>query len=122
MDAKKILIVDDETQLVDLMAARLQMHNYEVSVAYDGEGALKSVHGDPPDLIILDLKLPKIDGYMVCSLLKNDTKYKSIPIILFTARDKEEDIELGKKVGADAYLTKPCDLQTLLDEMLTLLK
>ncbi|MDO8489759.1 MAG: response regulator, partial [Candidatus Omnitrophota bacterium] len=77
---------------------------------------------EKPDLIILDLMLPKLDGYTVCRLLKFDEKYKQIPIMLFSARTQQADMDLGKEVGADAYLTKPFEASIFLAKVSELLK
>jgi two-component system, OmpR family, alkaline phosphatase synthesis response regulator PhoP len=122
MKNKKIMIVDDEAQLVDLIKLRLEKEEYQVAVAYDGEEALHKIRQEKPDLIILDLMLPKMDGYMICSLFKRDKRFSHVPIILFTARSQAEDIQLGEKVGADAYITKPYEPQILLDKIKELLE
>jgi DNA-binding response OmpR family regulator len=83
---------------------------------------LDKARKENPDLIILDLMLPKIDGYKVCRMLKFDEKYKNIPVIIFTARAQEEDKKLGQDVGADAYLTKPFEPQALLGKIQELLQ
>jgi DNA-binding response OmpR family regulator len=120
--AKRILVVDDEIDLVGMLTMRLEANDYEVFSAYDGQDGLDKARALKPDLIILDLMLPKIDGYKVCRMLKFDEKYKQIPIILFTARAQESDIKLGKEVGADAYLTKPFEPNILLGKIAELLK
>jgi len=120
--AKKILVVDDEPQLVELLKIRLEANDYEVLVASDGQEGLKMARNKKPDLIILDLMLPKIDGFTVCRMLKFDEKYKNIPIIMFTARAQETDKKLGREVGADEYITKPFDPQVLLKKIEDLLK
>lgn len=122
MDKKKILIVDDEKDLVKILIFRLEANNYEVISAYDGLEGLEKAKKEKPDLIILDLMLSKMDGYKVCGLLKADTRYNKIPIIVFTARAQEEDMKLGEEVGADAYITKPFKSQALLDKIKELLK
>ena len=122
MDKKRILVVDDEMDLVAMLSIRLEANDYEVFAAYDGQEGLDKARASKPDLIILDLMLPKIDGYKVCRMLKFDEKYKQIPIILFTARAQESDVKLGKEVGADAYLTKPFEPSILLGKIAELLK
>ena len=119
--AKRILVVDDEVQLVEMVKIRLEANGYEVLSAYDGQEALDKARAEKPDLMILDLMLPKLDGYKVCRMLKFDEKYKSIPIILFTARVQESDKETGSQVGADAYITKPFEPQVLLAKIKELL-
>lgn len=122
MAKKKILIVEDENDLVEALTLRLEANNYEVLKAYDGQQGLDRAKKDRPDLIILDLMLPKIDGYKVCRLLKFDEKYKKIPVILFTARAQESDKKLGEEVGADAYIIKPFEPKVLLDKIAELTK
>lgn len=121
MPRKKILVVEDETDLVEMIKMRLEANDYEVIAAYDGQEALDKARKEKPDLIILDLMLPKMDGYKVCRLLKFDEKYKKIPIILFTARAQESDKKIGEEVGADAYITKPFEPQTFLSKIKELL-
>jgi two-component system alkaline phosphatase synthesis response regulator PhoP len=118
---KRILLVDDEKDLVETVKFRLEANDYTVFTALDGQEALDKAHKEKPDLIILDLMLPKIDGYKVCRMLKFDEKYKKIPIILFTARAQESDKKTGEEVGADAYITKPFDPQALLAKIRELL-
>lgn len=122
MDRKaKILLVDDEPDLVQLVSMRLTSAGYEVEVAYDGQEALEKVKQSKPDLMILDLMLPKMNGYKVCRLLKFDERTKEIPILIFTARAQVEDITLATECGADAYLTKPFEAKVLLAKIQELL-
>ncbi|MBN1913963.1 MAG: response regulator [Candidatus Omnitrophica bacterium] len=119
--AKKILIVDDEVNITKVLASRLNASGYDSAVAYDGQEALDKVEAEKPDLIILDLMLPKIEGYRVCRLLKFDKKYQHIPIIIFTARAQPYEKTMAESVGADAYITKPFEPDILLkkiDELL----
>ncbi len=104
VNGKKILVVDDEKPIVDIEKFNLTKEGYEVSVAYDGEEALKQVKDVDPDLIILDLMLPKIDGLEVAREVR---KTKDTPIIMVTAKDSELDKVLGLELGADDYVTKP---------------
>ena len=120
--SKKILLVDDEPDLVSLLKKRLEINNYEVISASDGMEALRKAKKEKPDLIILDLMLPKMDGYKLCRMLKFDEKYKRIPIIMLTARVQEEDKKLGKETGANAYITKPFKPDVLLAKIEELLK
>ena len=121
MNKKKILIVDDESDLVEMLSIRLEASGYQVITASDGQEGLHKAQTEKSDLIILDLMLPKIDGYKVCRMLKFDEKYRQIPIILFTARAQEADIKLGEEVGADAYVTKPFEPDILLGKITQLL-
>jgi DNA-binding response OmpR family regulator len=121
MAKKKILVVEDEIELVKAVEVRLKQAGYEVLTAYDGVDGLEKAKKDKPDLVILDLMLPKMDGYKVCGLLKADARYSKIPVILFSARVQESDEQVGKEVGADAYITKPFDPRALLGKIKELL-
>lgn len=107
MDKKKILLVDDEEDVLRTVGFRLQASGYDVVTASDGMEGLEKAHSEKPDLVILDLMLPKMDGYKVCTFLKKDTRYRNIPIIMFTAKAGDLDKKLGIEVGADAYVMKP---------------
>lgn len=119
---KKILIVDDEVNIVKVLSSRLKFAGYDVEAAYDGQEALDKVEAEKPDLIILDLMLPKIEGYRVCRLLKFDKKYQKIPIIIFTARVEPYEKTLAESVGADAFINKPFDPDALMEKVGELLK
>ena len=119
---KKILVVDDEAQLVDMVKVRLEANNYLVLTAFDGQEGLEKACKDNPDLIILDLMLPQMDGNKVCALLKADKSDNKIPIIIFTARAQGSDIKMGEKVGAEAYITKPFEPEELIAKIKALLK
>lgn len=111
---KKILIVDDEKDLVETMTLRLEAAGYEVLCAYDGQDGLEKARDIKPDLILLDVMMPKMDGYQVCRMLKFDEDYKNIPIIMLTARGQEQDRKTGIDVGTNDYITKPFDSKDLL--------
>ncbi|MBU1852730.1 MAG: response regulator [Candidatus Omnitrophica bacterium] len=121
MANKKILLVDDEPELIEMIKMRLEANDYEVITASDGLEALDKARNENPGLILLDLMLPKMDGYRVCRTLKFDQKYRHIFIIIFTARAQESDEKLSKEVGADAYITKPFEPQKLLGKIRELL-
>lgn len=104
---KKILVVDDEEVTTKLAKKFLEKHGFIVACAYDGEEALKLAHSENPDLILLDVMLPQIDGFEVCKRLKKEEQFKNIPILMFTAKGLSRDIEKGKEVGADEYIIKP---------------
>ena len=118
---KKILVVEDEAELTGAIQIRLEQAGYEVLLAYDGQQALEKARGENPDLIVLDLMLPKIDGFKVCRMLKFDEKYRKIPVVMLTARAQEKDETLGYEVGADAFITKPFKYQVLLSKIRELL-
>jgi len=109
--ARKILVADDEKAIVDILSYNLKKESYEVIVAYDGEEALKIVNSEKLDLILLDLMMPKMDGFETCKKVRE--KY-DIPIIMLTARAEEVDKVLGLELGADDYVTKPFSVRELL--------
>ena len=117
----RILLVDDEPSIVKMVSKRLEIEGFEVLVATDGQEALTKAHTEQPDLIILDLMLPKLNGYEVCTMLKQDTRYQQIPIVLFTAKAQAKDEQLGLECGANAYVRKPFQSQELLEKLRTLL-
>ena len=117
----KILVTEDSPTILGILKSVLGEEGYEVVGAADGQQALDLVRNEKPDLIILDLMLPKIDGNKVCRMLKFDEKFKSIPIIMLTARAKDDDEKLGKEVGADAYLKKPFQPEEVIDQIKKLL-
>lgn len=104
---KKILIVDDEKQLVSLVTLHMKMSGYESISASNGEEALAIIKSEKPDLIILDLMLPKIDGWEVCKRLRAESGVRDIPVIMLTARSETADKLKGFECGADDYVTKP---------------
>ncbi len=106
-DKKKILIVDDEKELVALVSLHMNMAGYKVLSAGDGKVALEIAKIESPDLIILDLMLPKIEGWEVCKRLRETRGTKDIPVIMLTCRAEAEDKLKGFEVGADDYVTKP---------------
>jgi two-component system, OmpR family, alkaline phosphatase synthesis response regulator PhoP len=103
----RIMVVDDETYIVELVKFNLEKEGFQVVVAYDGLSAMELVKSEVPDLIILDIMLPKMDGLEVCQALKRDSSYQTIPIIMLTARAEEIDTVLGLELGADDYIKKP---------------
>jgi adenylate cyclase len=118
----RILVVDDNETNRDILITRLQKHGYELLQAADGEEALASVAQHRPDLILLDVEMPKLDGFEVCRRLKNDPAMPFIPIILCTARAASADVVTGLDAGADEYLTKPLDQQALVARVRSMLR
>lgn len=116
---KKILVVDDEPQIRDLIKDRLTLSNYTVLTASDGKEALDVARENQPDLILMDIAMPEIDGYTTCSKLKKDSKTKSIPVLLLTGKDLESKsvIERCSAVGAYDYISKMSSLKELLDKV-----
>jgi diguanylate cyclase (GGDEF)-like protein len=109
----RILVVDDNTDNIDIIQTRLEFRGYDVCTATNGEEALSGVREHKPDLILLDVMLPDIDGYQISSRIKNDPELPFIPIILVTARDSTSDKVAGLDAGADDYLTKPINFPEL---------
>ena len=109
-----ILVVDDEQPIQELLRFNLEKEGYRVCVAKDGEEALKQVEDDQPDLLVLDLMLPGMDGLEVCRRLRSNPKFQQIPIIMLTAKGEEIDTVLGLELGADDYMTKPFSPRELL--------
>lgn len=112
--SKKILIIEDYKNIVEILTMRLEAMGYEVLCANDGQEGLNLARRENPDLIILDLLLPKMNGYKVCRLLKFDAKYKHIPIIMLTSRESEDNARIGLQSGADHYVYKSDQKGTLL--------
>jgi DNA-binding response OmpR family regulator len=111
---KKVLIVDDEKDIVDLLAYNLGRNGYDTLIANDGNAALELTAKNLPDLIILDLMLPGIDGTEVARRLKADARTANIPIVMLTAKGEETDVVVGLTLGADDYVTKPFSMKVLL--------
>jgi CheY-like chemotaxis protein len=120
--AKRLLLVDDDPELVLALKVRFESAGFEVLTAAEGLEALAKSRDAHPHAIVLDAMLPRLSGYEVCRLLKFDPKFHHIPVIMFTARTRQEDREMGDAVGADAYLTKPAsgtELLAAVDGLLT---
>ena len=118
----KILIVDDEQDIVESLKFVLETSGYTCYTAFNGEDGLKLAKELVPDLIILDVMMPKINGYKISRLLKYDAKYKNIPILMVTARSQEEDKLIGEETGADEYITKPFELDEVVKKVEQYLK
>lgn len=117
----RVLLVDDEGPIIKTVGKRLELTGYEVLTAMDGESALDQAKAASPDVIILDLMLPKMNGMDVCATFKQDPKYRGIPIIIFTARGGEMDEKLCREIGADAYITKSQQSKALIEQIEILL-
>ncbi|HTM58680.1 MAG TPA: response regulator [Candidatus Udaeobacter sp.] len=109
----RILIIDDEADLVSVLRFGLEVEGFEVISAGDGEEGLRMAQTQQPTLMLLDLMLPKLDGYKVCRTLKFDERYRAIPIFILSARSGEADRKLALEMGADAFVTKPYDMKDL---------
>ncbi len=113
----KILVVDDEIYIVHILDFSLGMEGYEVKTALDGEQALEKARMEHPDLIVLDIMMPKLDGYETCKTLKADPATKDIPVILLSAKGRNADQKIGFEVGADDYITKPFSPRKLVERI-----
>jgi adenylate cyclase len=118
----RILIADDQPMNVDILQTRLAVHGYEILTAADGEEALQVARTHLPDLILLDIMMPKTDGLEVCRLLKGDAALPFMPIIMVTAKADTKDIVAGLEMGADEYLTKPVDQAALVARVKSMLR
>ena len=112
-----ILIVDDEPMNLDILQTRLAVHGYEILTATNGEEALAMASTQQPDLILLDIMMPKVDGIDVCRHLKADASLPFMPIIMVTAKADSKDVVAGLEAGADEYLTKPFRADALVDSV-----
>jgi DNA-binding response OmpR family regulator len=119
---KTILIVEDDANLCELVKLRLEEHNFNVIDVPDGMQMFKKMQKVKPDLIILDVMLPKMDGNKLCCLLKNYDPYQDIPIIIFTALSGPESKKIAKDMGAEAYIAKPFDAKVLINKINELLR
>ena len=116
------MIVDDEQDIVSALSIRLKAMGYEVDTAFDGMEALDKARAGKPDLILLDIMLPKLDGYKVCRMLKFDEQYKDIPIIMLTAKVSDQNRKMGQEMGANGYLNKPFNPEELMSTIRKLLE
>lgn len=122
MARKSIFIVDDEEDILELIKHHLTREGFLVTTFVNGENALKAVIQKPPDLVLLDLMLPGIDGLEVCRILKKENKTADIPILMLTAKGEESDIVAGLELGADDYITKPFSMKVLIARIRALLR
>jgi len=121
MSRGRILVVDDEIYIVHILDFSLGMEGYEVVTALDGEQALQKAKETKPDLIVLDIMMPKMDGYETCKALKANPDTKDIPVILLSAKGRNVDQQTGYDVGAEDYITKPFSPRKLVDRINTML-
>ena len=117
MSKGKILVVDDEIYIVHILDFSLGMEGYEVITALDGEQAIEQARNEKPDLIVLDIMMPKLDGYETCKILKSEKETRDIPVILLSAKGRNVDQKVGFEVGADDYITKPFSPRKLVERI-----
>jgi DNA-binding response OmpR family regulator len=118
----KVLVVDDEEHILMILKDSLEFSGFTIVTATNGEEALEVVAKENPELVVLDIGMPKLDGWEVCRRLKGDPKTKALPIIILTAYAQTSDQRKGMDLGADRFITKPCDLTYLVEEINALLK
>ncbi len=118
---RRVLIADDNPQIIELLEAYLEPLHLEVQRVTDGEQTLQAVSRQRPDLILLDIMMPKRSGFEICRQLKQDERYAAIPIIMVTALNELGDMERARELGADAFLSKPVNKITLLERVSALL-
>lgn len=111
----KILVIDDSNTIRKTAETLLSRAGYQVTTAVDGFESLAKIADDPPDLIFVDIMMPRLDGYQTCALVKNNRRYQHIPVVMLSSKDGLFDKARGRIVGADAYLTKPFSRQEILD-------
>jgi DNA-binding response OmpR family regulator len=117
----RVLLVDDDPVILKLLQVNFEMEGYTVSTANDGVEGLEKARAERPDIVLLDIMMPRMDGLEVTRALKGDDATKAIPIILLSAKAQASDVKAGKDMGADDYLTKPFDPLELLDRVKELL-
>jgi len=122
MTGQQILVIEDEEDILEVITYNLTIEGYRVAGVTSGEDGLKAARDDPPNLIILDLMLPGIDGLEVCKILKHDDRTAHIPIVMLTAKGEETDIVTGLELGADDYITKPFSPRVLIARVRALLR
>ena len=118
---RRILIIEDEADMAYAICLQLEAAGYTVELAGNGKEGLEKARRTKPDVILLDIMLPTMDGFKVCRMLKFDERYKNIPVIMLTARAQKTDETIGFEVGANAYLTKPFEPQELLKKIESLI-
>lgn len=122
MTTSRILVIDDDKSIVKLIRSYLEQSGYEVLTAYNGETALRTIYGEKPDLVVLDLMLPDRDGWDLTRLIRNDKRTATLPIIMLTARVEDSDKIIGLELGADDYITKPFNAREVVARVRALLR
>jgi DNA-binding response OmpR family regulator len=115
--AKKVLIVDDEANIVISLEFLMEQAGYEIRIAQNGQEAMEAVENFQPDLILLDVMMPKINGFDVCRRIREDPARKNVKIVMLTAKGREVEVTKGLALGADAYITKPFSTKELMAEV-----
>ncbi len=119
---KRILVVDDDPLVTKLVKINLELSGFAVEEAWDGDGAVKALESDPPDLLVLDLMMPRMDGWELLRLVREREDLKELPVILLTAKVHDENLIRGWEMGADGYITKPFNPIRLSDHVAGVLR
>ncbi|WP_025742118.1 response regulator transcription factor [Aquimarina pacifica] len=122
MNKKKIVIVDDEPNIVMSLEFTFKKNDYEVFIARDGSEAIDILKSQIPDIVLLDIMMPNVDGYQTLKYIRSNESTKNIKVIFLTAKNKVSDIEKGLKMGVDKYLTKPFSIKKIVEEVNELIK
>lgn len=120
--AKRVLVVDDEPNIVLSLEFLMRRAGFDVQIARTGGEALKALEGEPPDLMLLDVMMPEVDGYEVCERIRARPEWNKTKIVMLTARGRESERERGLALGADAYVTKPFSTRELVDRVKRMLE
>ncbi len=115
--ATRVLIAEDEPNIVESLSFMLGRAGFEVSAALDGQAALERLYADPPDLMILDVMLPRLNGFEVLKLVKSDPSLKSIPVIVLTAKGQAHDRRMAEELGVDGFMTKPFSNREIVEQV-----
>ncbi len=119
--SKSVLIADDEPNIVISLEFLLEQAGYQIRVAHDGQEALEAIQRQPPDLVLLDVMLPRLSGFDVCQKIRENPAWQHMRIVMLTAKGREVEVSKGLALGADAYITKPFSTQELLAQVRDLL-
>ena len=119
--SKRILIADDEPNIVVSLEFLMKREGFDVQVAVDGEAALQAIAGQVPDLILLDIMLPRKDGFEVCQQIRANPQWQSVKVVMLTAKGRDTEVSKGLALGADAYMTKPFSTKDLVAQVRQLL-
>jgi DNA-binding response OmpR family regulator len=119
---RKILIVDDEPNIVMSLEYTFKKQNFEVFIARDGSEALEILKHETPNVVLLDIMMPNVDGYQTLTKIKNTDSLKDTKVVFLTAKNKASDVEKGLKLGADKYLTKPFSIKKIVSEIMELIE
>ena len=122
MEKKRVLVVDDEIYILQILEFSLEVEGYEVLTAQNGEEAIEVARASRPHLVVLDIMMPKMDGYEACRVLKNDPELCDVPVILLSAKGRTIDQQIGFEAGAEEYITKPFSPRKLIERIKAILE